>query len=244
MKIDMQKLFDKSLTVLLWLCIPILAVQIVRWRLVDVCMVPTDSMENAIMAGDRLAIHKTQDICRYDVIVFNHPDGGGLQLVKRCIGLPGDTVSIVRGAVYINGNAGNAITTVRKCPWDFSIDFPLHSLQWDINNYGPVVTPAKGLIVPLDSANMNLYRYMIQAEGHEVSCRDGVFYIDNQTVKDYTFCNNGYFVLGDNRGNSSDSRYWGTVPEEMIVGKALMVYFSRDENRRSIRWERIGRMIE
>jgi signal peptidase I len=201
-------------------------------------------MENSVMAGDRLVVRKTQEIKRGDVFVFNHPNGENVQLVKRCIGLPGDTVRIVRSAIYINDKISLAVLTVRKCPWDFPLDFPLRSLGWDINNYGPVLTPAKGIIVPMDSANMNLYRNVIRLDGHEVSCRDGIFYIDKNPATDYTFRTNSYFVLGDNRGNSLDSRYWGFVPEELVVGRAVMVYFSRDADRRSIRWERIGRRIE
>ncbi|MDR1153408.1 MAG: signal peptidase I [Bacteroidales bacterium] len=238
-----KKTRHRILNVLLWLCVLVLSVRLVQRRIADICLVPTDSMENAIMAGDRLVVRKTQEFDRGDVIVFNHPDGTNLQLVKRCIGLPGDTVRIVRSAIYINGRIAAAIPTVRKCPWDFSLDFPLRSLGWDINNYGPVVAPAKGLSVPLDSANVNLYRNMIRAEDHEVSCTNGVFYIDTEPAGEYTFRSGGYFVLGDNRGNSLDSRYWGFVPEELVLGKVWMVYFSRDAVRRSIRWERIGFMV-
>ena len=235
---------QRILNVFLCLILLVLIIRIVQRRVVDVSMCPTDSMENAIMAGDRLVVSKTHEVIRGDVFVFNHPDGSVVQLVKRCIGLPGDTVQIVRSATYINGKISKAIPTVRKSSFDFSVDFPLPSLGWDINNFGPVVTPAKGLTIALDSANMNLYRTMIQAEGREVSCRDGVFYIDDSPATHYTFRSNGYFVLGDNRGNSLDSRYWGFVPENLVVGKVVMVYFSRDYRRREIRWERIGQKIE
>ena len=229
---------------LLWLCTFVLLLRLVQARVADVCRCPTDSMENAIMAGDRLVVRKTQEINRGDVFVFNHPSGENLQLVKRCIGLPGDTVRIVKGAIYINGQIGKAILSVRKSSFDFPLEFPLQSLGWDVNNFGPVVTPAKGLTVGLDSANMNLYRNVIQFEGREASCKEGIFYIDEQPATEYTFRTNGYFVLGDNRGNSLDSRHWGFVSEELVVGRVVMVYFSRDAARRSIRWERTGRRIE
>jgi len=239
-----KKTQQRILNVFLCLCLLTLTVRIVQQRVVDVCCCPTDSMENAVMAGDRLAVRKTQKINRGDVIVFNHPNGENVQLLKRCIGLPGDTVRIVRSAVYINGRISNAIPTVRKCPWDFPLDFPIKSLGWDINNFGPVVAPGMGLSVPLDSANMNLYRNMIHAEGHELSCLNGVSCIDQKPATQYTFRSNGYFVLGDNRGNSLDSRYWGFVSEELVVGRVIMVYFSWDAARRSVRWERTGKIIE
>ena len=244
LKKPVKKTQQRILNVFLCLCLLALTVRIVQRRVVDVCRCPTDSMENAVMAGDRLAVRKTQKINRGDVIVFNHPNGENVQLVKRCIGLPGDTVQIVKSAVYINGRISMAILTMRKCPWDFPLDFPLKSLGWDINNYGPVVAPVMGLSVLLDSANMNLYRNVIRIEGREASCQDGVFYIDQKQATEYTFCSNGYFVLGDNRGNSLDSRYWGFVSEELVVGRAMMVYFSWDAKRRSVRWERTGRKIE
>jgi len=248
MNIDLKKPSEKTqrriLILLLCICVLALAIQTLRRQVADVCTVPTDSMEGAIMAGDRIVVRKTKAVVRYDVIVFNHPDGGDVQLVKRCFGLPGDTVHIAKGIVYINGKNSVAIPTVRKSSWDFPIEYPLVSLGWDINNYGPVVAPAKGLTVPLDSASMNLYRNMIRAEGSEISCKHGFFFINQKQSKDYMFRSDGYFVLGDNRGNSLDSRYWGFVPEELVVGKALMVYFSLDAARSNIRWDRIGKMIE
>ncbi len=183
-KMPAEKTQQRLLRILLCLCVLVLAVKLVQAWVADVCRVPTDSMENAVMAGDRLVVRKTLEFGRSDVIVFNHPNGDNLQLVKRCIGLPGDTVRIVRSVIYINGQTMAAIPTVRKCSWDFPLDFPLRSLGWDINNYGPVVAPAKGLSVPLDSANINLYRNMIRAEGHEVSCTDGVCCIDAKHAKE------------------------------------------------------------
>ena len=239
------KIRKYAITALLWLFAMFLSLKLVQYWVIDVCHVPTDSMESAIMAGDRVAVRKNWriNINRFDLIVFHHPNGEDIQLVKRCIGLPGDTVSMVRGAIYINGKISVAIPTVQKFPHDLPLLFPLRSLGWDTNNFGSVVTPAKGLSIPLDSANMNLYRNMIRAEEHEVSCLDTVFYIDGNATKGYTFRSNGYFVLGDNRGNSFDSRHWGFVPDELIVGRVVMVVFSRDAARKRIRLERTGKRV-
>ena len=239
MKINIKKPSEKTqgriLFVFLVLCAIFLTLRIVQRVFADVCLVPTDSMENAIMAGDRVVVRKTRNINRHDLIVFNHPGGENVQLVKRCMGLPGDTVSIVRGAVYINGRINIAIPTVLKSSFDYPLDFPLRTLEWNSNNFGPVITPAKGLYVPLDSVNMNLYRYAVRSEGSDVEA----FY----PAAEYTFLTDSYFVLGDNRGNSLDSRHWGFVSEDLIVGRVVMVYFSRDAARRRIRWERIGLQI-
>jgi len=246
MKIKMpsENAQQRILLVFLFVCVLFSALRMIRNRVADITRVPTDSMENAILAGDRLLVRKTNIVELNDVFVFNHPSGENVQMVKRCIGMPGDTVQIIRSATYINGRISRAIPTVRKSSVDFSVSFPLKSLGWDINNYGPVIAPAKGLTISLDSANMNMYRYMIKAEGHEISINNGVFYIDDIPANEYTFSSNGYFVMGDNRGNSLDSRHWGFVHEELVVGKPILAFFSRDVNQQNVRWDRIGKKIE
>lgn len=212
----------------------VLTVKTVQRWVADVCLIPSYSMENAILAGDRILVRKSGSnaIRRNDVIIFNHPDGSGVQLIKRCIGLPGDTVTLRDGVAHINGRMIVMPPTVKMSQEDYPVDFPLQSLGWTINNYGPVLTPAKGLSVPLDSANINLYRHVIEWE------------MEGRTpVECHTFRTDCYFVLGDNRNNSIDSRYWGFVPGDAIIGKAAFVYFSRDPNQKTIRWDRIGTVL-
>ena len=206
----------------------------------DVCLIPSNSMENMIYAGDWILVRKTgkKDVRRNDLIIFNHPDEGGTQLIKRCIGLPGDTVLLQDGIVYINNNVIVTPPTVIKSVIDYQLDFPLKSLEWTINNYGPVITPAKGLSVSLDSVSRNLYLHVIRkerAEGNPYSSRKN---------KEYIFKSDGYFVLGDNRDNSIDSRFWGFVPADFIVGKSVMVCFSKDRELNKIRWNRIGKCLK
>lgn len=224
---------------MLWIVTLVLVVQQVRLRIADVCLIPTDSMEDTILAGDRIVVGKTdRAIRRNDLIVLNHPDGSGVQLIKRCIGLPGDVVSIRAGVVYVNEKAVTAPSSVKISSTDHPLDFPHGSLGWTINNYGPVVTPMTGLSVHLDSLNVNLYQHVIRLE------KKGNRYFSGIPPGDYTFKTDCYFVLGDYRSNSIDSRHWGFVPRELIIGKALLVYFSKDADKKQIRWNRIGKRLK
>ena len=121
--------------------------------------------------------------------------------------------------------------------------------EWNANFYGPLQVPAQGMQIELTEENIIKYEYVIKYyEGHEqVERRDGQLLIDGQAVDTYTFTQNYYFMMGDNRHNSLDSRFWGFVPEDHIVGKAFFIWLSidADENFFSkIRWSRIFNLIE
>lgn len=117
----------------------------------------------------------------------------------------------------------------------------------NIDNYGPIVVPAKGMTVSFntgnaqqDARNLSLYYRVITAyEGHELAVKDQAIYIDGEKVDAYTFEMDYYFMMGDNRHNSEDSRFWGFVPENHIVGKPLFVFFSYESDF-GIRFNRIG----
>lgn len=112
--------------------------------------------------------------------------------------------------------------------------------SWSIDNFGPLQIPAKGMTVKLDEHNLPIYRRAIWFfEGNDVELRDGKIYINGEETDKYTFKMNYYWMMGDNRHNSADSRYWGFVPEDHIVGRASMVIFSRDKDFRKIRWNRL-----
>jgi signal peptidase I len=203
---------------------------------------------------------------RGDVVVFDFPlmtQGGTSQklihYVKRCVAVPGDTVSIVDKVVFINGHAIEFPPAVR-------IDFHNSTPRWrhdfrmfppgstfNADNYGPLVVPTHGDTVAISLSTIATWRPLIQREGHEVtSGPDGAPMIDGEAVSSYIIERNYYFVLGDNRDYSLDSRFWGFVADDDIIGKAVLLYWSWDRKNSSggtfgrfssIRWDRLGMVI-
>ncbi len=175
-----------------------------------------------------------------DVIVFEFP-GYPFELypekpenfVKRVIGTPGDTVQIINNHVYVNHKRIKAPETARVNR-TFAIDklvddriFP-SGKNWNAANYGPIKVPKKGQTIKLTMQNINQWRTLIDREfGAKVVDIEGtVITINGTPVRSYTFKKNYYFVLGDNRNDSMDSRYWGFVPADSIIGKVLLIYWS------------------
>ena len=113
---------------------------------------------------------------------------------------------------------------------------------WSVDNFGPVHIPAKGEMLPLNGQTLPLYRRIIEVyEGNTLRVEDGRIYINGEEATTYTPRMNYYWMMGDNRHNSIDSRYWGFVPEDHIVGKATNIYFSYDKDHGKIRWSRFLR---
>ena len=128
--------------------------------------------------------------------------------------------------------------------------YPNSSLfKWNRDNYGPVTIPAKGMTVQLTPENVALYSTVIKNyEGNEnVEINDNTIKVNGKAISSYTFVQDYYFMMGDNRHNSADSRYWGFVPKDHIVGKAVFVWMSIDPAPTSffgkIRWNRLFRII-
>lgn len=115
------------------------------------------------------------------------------------------------------------------------------SKQWTRADYGPLWIPKKGATIPLNAQTWELYNRCIRNyEFHnDAYIRDGVVYIDGKPAKTYTFEMDYYFMMGDNRDNSLDSRYWGFVPEDHIVGRPEVVLVSFDKDHGGIRWNRV-----
>lgn len=118
---------------------------------------------------------------------------------------------------------------------------------WDRDNYGPIVIPKEGATVELNLKTLPLYRRIIEIyEGNKLEIKDGSILINGQAANKYTFAQDYYFMMGDNRHNSADSRFWGFVPHDHIVGKAVFIWLSRSKNRGfpNIRYERVFSFIK
>jgi signal peptidase I len=203
---------------------------------------------------------------RGDVVVFEYPGSyneikppSPVNYVKRCIGLPGDTVRILHGDVVVNGATVDLPARAKPVDenelfnsWKRVTPFPPGSSYTQFD-YGPIVVPKRGDTVSLDTNSLSSWKIFIEREGHSVSTDEaGHILVDGTTTDRYVVMRDYYFMLGDNRDNSLDSRFWGFVPEDNLVGEALLVYWSRDSdtsarsvmaNSSSIRWNRIGMII-
>lgn len=120
--------------------------------------------------------------------------------------------------------------------------------KWNEDNFGPLIMPKRGWTIPLNDSTMTLYRRAIEVyENNKVDVKGKDFYINGKKADTYTFKMNYYWMMGDNRHNSLDCRFWGYVPEDHIVGKAVMTFFSTDSTKsffNKIRWNRIFRPID
>ena len=240
--------------------------------------------------------------------VISHPVDKRENYVKRLIGMPGDTLKIVDGIVFINGErayepenmqhrytmvtSGNGINAMllekynitdiyranaaqanvfilhisekvaaelRKLPFVESLTMDIAPAgqdtspylfpnrpdlyPWNVDNFGPLYIPKKGVTIPLDINNLPLYERIIHAyELHDLKVEGDKIFIDRQLADSYTFEMDYYWMMGDNRHNSADSRFWGFVPENHIVGKPILVWFSVDKTFGGIRWNRMFRI--
>ncbi len=228
----------------------------VKTFIVDAVHVPSASMENTILAGDFLLVNKfvygpstphympltgsrlpvlrlpaPGSPGRGDVIVFYAPDGTPPRLyVKRLIGLPGDTVMFRAGALFVNGREVGLPRTAKPA-------------QRPPPDFGPVVVPEAGETIPLREGDAGRWEPLVRLEGHVIARSPaGEILLDGVPSRFYRVRENHFFVLGDNRDDSLDSRVWGFVPFDSIVGRAMLVYWSVDESA-GMRWTRAGTVI-
>ena len=226
--------------------------------------------------------------------------------VKRCVGLPGQTLQIKDHIVYLDGKANkepenvqytyhvklkqaipeelmeelgismedltslntlgympltkHAVTTLqarKDIVESIMLNTEANELEiyplngnkhWTRDNYGPIWIPKKGESIELTLDNIAIYERPIKVyEGNSLEVNDGKIFINGQEAKSYTFKMDYYWMQGDNRHNSADSRYWGFVPEDHIVGKPIFIWWSSDPDRRGIngvRWSRLGKIVD
>jgi signal peptidase I len=176
-----------------------------------------------------------------DVIVFDWP-GDKDQVakppqtwyLKRCIALPGDTVRIDQRVVYVNEKKlqnpehGKYLSPAPLPAdyWDPHM-FPRGS-RFNKDNYGPIIVPKKGMTLSLTSQSIASWEVFIQREGHAVELMGDKVLIDGRETSSYDVTRDYIFAMGDNRDNSADSRFWGFVPMEDVIGKPMLVYWSWD----------------
>lgn len=127
--------------------------------------------------------------------------------------------------------------------------FPRNMITgWTVDNFGPVWIPKKGATIQLNMDNICIYERCIKNYEHnDLEVKDGKIFINGKHASSYTFKLDYYWMQGDNRHNSADSRFWGFVPEDHIVGKPIFVWWSSDPDRKGfagIRWNRIGKWVD
>ena len=202
---------------------------------------------------------------RNDIIVFNFPYSAGwdkidmdlnLYYLKRCVALPGDTFSIENGIYRVKNCADSLGCTFRqrelsqKTKSDYTeviwkcFPFDTINYRWNIMDFGPIYVPAAGATIVLDTLNLLLYKKLIEYETDKtLDVRGGFVLLDNEVIINYTFKLNYYFMAGDFIFDSQDSRYWGLLPEDCIIGKAILVWRSTEPYSGKIRWNRFFRLI-
>ena len=230
--------------------------------------------------------------------------------VKRCVGLPGQTLEIKDRIIYLDGKPNkepdnvqyryivrtkgripedlchelgisqedlmmyypeesvynlpltaqakaalsarkDVVLSIENMP-DEPIDglYPVNKITgWTLDNYGPVWIPKKGETIDLKLDNLPVYERPIHAyEGNRIEVKDGKIYINGQETTRYTFKMDYYWMMGDNRHNSADSRFWGFVPEDHIVGKPIFIWLSLDQDRGwldgKVRWNRLFKFVD
>lgn len=198
-----------------------------------------------------------------DVIVFIFPgnrdeieDPNFQYYLKRCVAVSGDTLEIRDKKVYINGKLQPLAPEAHydqyapTMPDEAYRTFP-PGKGFTRDNYGPLVIPSEGETIQITPQNYPQWETFIRREGHAVAISGGSILIDGKATSSYKVKRNYCFGLGDNRDHSLDSRYWGFIPMENVVGTPIMVYWSWDTNApglgdklSSIRWDRIGNFID
>lgn len=207
-----------------------------------------------------LNIFNTGDPEINDLIVFKFPDinsGDAVfntsNIIKRIIALPGDTLKIINKKIFVNGKEIRLPETSRRSFENIKMagngdeGIFYSGTGWNSDNYGPVRIPAVDDTLNINTDNIDVWKPLIVYEYEEKVVRKegSVITIADKPVRNYVVKKNHYFVIGDNFNNSRDSRYFGFINEDMILGKAMFIYLSIDNAKSGdgffsrIRWNRI-----
>lgn len=189
-----------------------------------------------------------------DVVIFKYPEDPYVHYVKRCVAAPGQTIEVINKEVYVNGerfpdpeHAKYVRETTFSKYWnDYGI-FPKGAGNQD--NYGPIYVPKSGDTLRLGKYPTQLLKNVVELAHHSFYIENGKMVIDGTAHDHYIVEQDHYFMMGDNRDNSLDSRFWGFVPFDLVVGRAIIVWLSVDKEvplyrfSQKIRWNRFGKII-
>lgn len=212
--------FRETIDFLLPIIIAVIVALLLKTFVFANIVVPTGSMKNTIGEGDRIIASRlayiNSDPERYDIILFYFPDDESQIFVKRVIGLPGETVTIVDGSAFITDKDGNTYET----------DQSFITNGDPIGDYGPFYIPEKGETITTDGV------FCYAENGMRVGYSQFIDkYCDVSASGEYTVAENLYFCMGDNRNESHDSRFWDNtyVAENKILGEAKFKYYPKFE---------------
>jgi signal peptidase I len=200
---------------------------------------PTD-MQYSYLVTAKDKINK-RNLEKFDLTpVEDYRDVSNSKRIAYVMYLTDTVASQLRALPYITG-----VELVEQ-PYD-GRTFPHAPLfKWTADNFGKLTIPKEGWTIQLNDTTLALYGNTIVDYDHNKDAKvtEGKLFIDGKQVTSYTFRQNYYFMMGDNRHNSHDSRYWGFVPEDHIVGKGFFIWLSLDRNKGGIRWSRFFNLIK